>query len=61
MVNLEIPIDVGIIDEYQLLSSLDRGWAWTRAIMGLKAKEIHLTGDSSQVFDCFIGTQFAIG
>jgi len=49
MVNLAKPVDVALVDEYQLLSSEDRGWAWTRAIMGLRAKEIHLTGDASQV------------
>ena len=31
--------DVGVIDEIQLLADADRGWAWTRALFGLPARE----------------------
>lgn len=31
----------------QLLGEESRGWAWTRALQGLMAKEIHLCGDGS--------------
>ncbi|PIA13923.1 P-loop containing nucleoside triphosphate hydrolase protein [Coemansia reversa NRRL 1564] len=41
--------DVAVIDEIQMLSDLHRGWAWTTALMGLRAKEIHLCGEPSAV------------
>ena len=28
-----------------MIGDPDRGWAWTRAFLGLPAKEIHLCGD----------------
>lgn len=31
----------------QLLGDESRGWAWTRALQGVLAKEIHLCGDFS--------------
>uniref|UniRef100_A0A6B2L2G2 RNA helicase n=1 Tax=Arcella intermedia TaxID=1963864 RepID=A0A6B2L2G2_9EUKA len=49
MVNITKPVDVAIIDEYQLISDEKRGWAWTKALLGLPAKEIHLTGDTSRI------------
>ena len=49
MVNLEKSYDVAVIDEIQMIKDLQRGWAWTRAFLGLKAKEIHLCGDSSGI------------
>lgn len=39
--------DVAIIDEIQMMSDPTRGYAWTRALLGLKADEIHLCGDPS--------------
>lgn len=36
--------EVAIIDEVQLLADLQRGDAWTRAILGLRCPEIHLCG-----------------
>ena len=45
MVNLERSYEVAVIDEIQLISDQQRGWAWTRAFLGLRAKEIHLCGD----------------
>lgn len=47
MVNLERTYDVAVIDEIQLICDQQRGWAWTRAFLGLKAKEIHLCGDKT--------------
>ncbi|KAF2838704.1 hypothetical protein M501DRAFT_1004515 [Patellaria atrata CBS 101060] len=37
--------EVAVIDEIQMINSEDRGWAWTQALMGLLAKEIHLCGE----------------
>lgn len=34
--------DVAVIDECQMIADKQRGYAWTRAILGIKAKEIHL-------------------
>ncbi len=36
--------DVGIIDEIQMINNDQRGDAWTRAVLGLKSKEIHICG-----------------
>jgi ATP-dependent RNA helicase SUPV3L1/SUV3 len=40
-------LDVGVVDEIQLLADDSRGWAWTRALYGLPAREVHLCGDAS--------------
>lgn len=37
--------DVAVIDEIQMISDFQRGNAWTHALLGLQAKEIHLCGD----------------
>ncbi|KMZ56797.1 ATP-dependent RNA helicase, mitochondrial (SUV3) [Zostera marina] len=47
MVSTDEMYDVAIIDEIQMASDLNRGHAWTRALLGLKADEIHLCGDPS--------------
>jgi len=49
MLKLDSFYDVAIIDEYQILTDTSRGWAWSRAILGLLAREIHLTGDPSKI------------
>lgn len=38
--------EVAIIDEIQLLRDPGRGWAWTRAFLGIIADEIHVCGES---------------
>lgn len=43
-VSLEKEYDVAVIDEVQMLADSQRGDAWTRAILGLRCKEIHLCG-----------------
>ncbi|XVF16607.1 hypothetical protein REPUB_Repub10bG0046400 [Reevesia pubescens] len=45
MVSTEELYDVAVIDEIQMMSDRYRGYAWTRALLGLKADEIHLCGD----------------
>ena len=37
--------DVAVIDEIQMIKDEDRGFAWTNALLGLKAKDIHICGD----------------
>ncbi|CAG8568500.1 40_t:CDS:10 [Cetraspora pellucida] len=49
MVNLQKQVDVAVIDEIQMLSDQQRGWAWTQALLGLQAKEIHICGEPSAV------------
>jgi ATP-dependent RNA helicase SUPV3L1/SUV3 len=41
-VDLEGEYEVVVIDEAQMIADSQRGAAWTRAILGVKAKEIHL-------------------
>ena len=47
MVKLDKEYDVAVIDEIQMINDQQRGWAWTRALLGLRAKEIHVCGDRS--------------
>ncbi|BEJ14973.1 hypothetical protein CspHIS471_0407400 [Cutaneotrichosporon sp. HIS471] len=41
------PWDVVVIDEIQMIGDPQRGGAWTFAVMGVNAKEIHLCGDET--------------
>ncbi|WP_454940060.1 helicase-related protein [Evtepia sp.] len=36
------PYDVAVIDECQMIADRQRGYAWTRAILGVQAPEVHL-------------------
>ncbi|RMD43534.1 hypothetical protein DV735_g1592, partial [Chaetothyriales sp. CBS 134920] len=49
MVSLTRSYDVAVIDEIQMIADEDRGWAWTRAVLGSKAKELHLCGEERVV------------
>lgn len=49
MAPLNTKFDVAVIDEIQMISHPDRGWAWTQAFLGLQAKEIHLCGEARTV------------
>ena len=49
MVPLNTDVDVAVIDEIQMIGHGERGWAWTQALLGLKAKEIHLCGEPRSV------------
>lgn len=44
MANLTVDYDVIIIDEIQMISDKERGFAWTRALLGSRCKEIHVCG-----------------
>lgn len=44
MTDLSERYDVAVIDEFQLIGDQDRGWAWSRAFLGLQAEEIHVCG-----------------
>ncbi|OQR74704.1 ATP-dependent RNA helicase SUV3 -like protein [Tropilaelaps mercedesae] len=43
-------VDVAIIDEIQMVRDPQRGWAWTRALLGLPAKEVHLCGEEAALY-----------
>ncbi|KAL9644701.1 hypothetical protein ABK040_012355 [Willaertia magna] len=47
MANVKEIYDVAVIDEIQMIADNQRGNAWTRALLGLQAKELHLCGDGS--------------
>ncbi|CAA0829307.1 ATP-dependent RNA helicase SUV3L- mitochondrial [Striga hermonthica] len=47
MVSTDELYDVAVIDEIQMRADSCRGYVWTRALLGLKADEIHLCGDPS--------------
>ena len=40
--DLQLNYDVAVIDECQMIADTQRGYAWTRAILGVCAPEIHL-------------------
>jgi hypothetical protein len=37
--------EVAVIDEIQMMKDDQRGWAWTRALLGVQAEEIHVCGE----------------
>lgn len=49
MVPLTRRMDLCIIDEIQMISDELRGEAWTNALLGVQAKEIHLCGEERTV------------
>ena len=52
MLSLEMKSEVAVIDEIQMLRDDQRGWAWTRALLGVAAEEV-IKNDSS--FVCCLG------
>ncbi|KAF5273770.1 hypothetical protein FQA39_LY00885 [Lamprigera yunnana] len=49
MTSLSTPYEVAVIDEIQMIRDLSRGWAWTRALLGVVADEVHLCGESGSI------------
>lgn len=49
MVSVGENYEVGVIDEIQMIGDSNRGWAWTRAVLGSRAKELHLCGEARAV------------
>ena len=47
MVKLQEPFEMCVIDEIQMINDPQRGWAWTRALVGVQAPEVHICGDST--------------
>lgn len=46
MTSVNTPYEVAVIDEIQLIKDPQRGWAWTRAFLGLMADEVHVCGEA---------------
>lgn len=44
MCSTEDEYDVAVLDEIQMIADDSRGAAWTKALMGLRCKEIHVCG-----------------
>nr|CAG4642332.1 EOG090X01V1 [Evadne anonyx] len=49
MASINTPYEVAVIDEIQMLKDPSRGWAWTRAVLGIVAEEIHLCGEKAAI------------
>lgn len=47
MTQVHEPVEVAVIDEIQMVRDPSRGWAWTRALLGLPANEVHLCGEEA--------------
>ncbi|XP_062832321.1 ATP-dependent RNA helicase SUPV3L1, mitochondrial isoform X2 [Anolis carolinensis] len=49
MCSVNTPYEVAVIDEIQMIKDPSRGWAWTRALLGLCAEEIHVCGEAAAI------------
>ncbi|PPQ65827.1 hypothetical protein CVT24_012054 [Panaeolus cyanescens] len=49
MLGYQAKSDVAVIDEIQMIGDPDRGAAWTDAVLGLAAKELHLCGEETVI------------
>uniref|UniRef100_A0A8V0ZU25 ATP-dependent RNA helicase SUPV3L1, mitochondrial n=1 Tax=Gallus gallus TaxID=9031 RepID=A0A8V0ZU25_CHICK len=49
MCSTNTPYEVAVIDEIQMIRDPARGWAWTRALLGLCAEEIHVCGEGAAI------------
>uniref|UniRef100_A0A8B9R6F5 ATP-dependent RNA helicase SUPV3L1, mitochondrial n=1 Tax=Anas platyrhynchos TaxID=8839 RepID=A0A8B9R6F5_ANAPL len=49
MCSTNTPYEVAVIDEIQMIRDPARGWAWTRALLGLSAEEIHVCGEAAAI------------
>lgn len=49
MMPLAREYDVAVVDEIQMITSSERGGAWTNALLGVIAKEVHLCGEETAV------------
>ncbi|CAK5086517.1 unnamed protein product [Meloidogyne enterolobii] len=49
MVPIDDRRDICVIDEIQMLRDVERGTAWTRALLGVAADEVHLCGEEAAI------------
>ena len=45
----KLSVEVAIVDEIQMMRDVQRGWAFSRALLGLNADEIHVCGEAAGV------------
>lgn len=50
MVDLGRDVDIAVVDETQMLEDEQRGWAWTLAIAGVRARKVILCGSEDGLF-----------
>ena len=65
MVDLARDVDVAVIDEAQMLRDEQRGWAWTLAVAGVRAKRVIMCGSqeglgAAQQLAARLGTPLAV-
>ncbi|KAI0062152.1 P-loop containing nucleoside triphosphate hydrolase protein [Artomyces pyxidatus] len=49
MLNMRMVYDVVVVDEIQMIADSERGQAWTSAVLGIAAQELHLCGEETAV------------
>lgn len=49
MVNTNEVVDIAVIDEFQMLTDPQRGWAWTNAMVGVPAKTVYVIGNEQKL------------
>jgi len=49
MAFLSRDVEIAVLDEIQMIGDAERGSAWTKALQGIRATEIHVCGDSSAI------------
>ena len=49
MASYDKSLDVAVVDEIQMIADPERGSAWTNAVLGLPAREIHLCGEETAI------------
>ncbi|GJD09206.1 ATP-dependent RNA helicase SUV3L, mitochondrial [Galdieria sulphuraria] len=47
MLSTEEEYEVAVLDEIQMIGDAQRGWSWTRGLLGVQASEVHVCGDPS--------------
>lgn len=47
MASVSRPVDCAVVDEVQMVADASRGHAFTRAVLGLPARQLHLCGDGA--------------
>ena len=47
MASVSRPVECAVVDEVQMLGDPCRGHAFTRAILGLPARQLHVCGDEA--------------
>lgn len=52
MMRPDMPVDVAVIDEIQMLQDPDRGSAWTAALVGVPAKQVFICGSNAVTSAC---------